>query len=222
MTQKVADQRAYGARHDAHRDHRHRDGGQDHEAEVLPVPGPAARSRTDRGQPAELHREHDHQHHTKPIVRHRDAGDRDRGHQLVDPTVAEISGQKAEHDAEHEADQRREHRQHHGVADRADDFLGDRAPGRDRGAEIAVHGLPGPETELNRQRPVEAIGLAHLVSQRLACIRRQHRDERVAGRDMDEQETYQRHREHHGNDEDQALGDVDEHSDPVLMVRSVA
>jgi hypothetical protein len=39
---------------------------------------------------------------------------------------------------------------------------------------------------------------------------------------VDEQETHQRHRKHHGDDEDQTLGDIDEHSDSVLMVRSVA
>ena len=81
-----------------------------------------------------------------------------RGDQPVDPGVAEIAGEESEQQAEHEADQRGEHGQHHGVADRAADLLGDRAAGRDRGAEIAVQRLPDPDAELHRQRPVEAVG----------------------------------------------------------------
>ena len=138
LAEQIADQRAHRARHDAHRDHRHGDGGQHHELDVRPVPGPAAGAGADRGQPAELHREDDHQHHAEPVVRHRHAGDRERGDELVDPGVAEVAGEEAEHQAEHEADQRGEHRQHDGVADRAADFLGDRAAGGDRGAEVAV------------------------------------------------------------------------------------
>ena len=96
LAEQIADQRAHRARHDAHRDHRHGDGGQHHELDVRPVPGPAAGAGADRGQPAELHREDDHQHHAEPVVRHRHAGDRERGDELVDPGVAEIAGEEAE------------------------------------------------------------------------------------------------------------------------------
>ena len=114
--------------------------------------------------------------------------------------------------AEHEADQRGEHRKHHGVADRAHHLLGDRAPGGDRGAEIAVDGVPHPDAELHRQRPVEAVGLAHLLGERLRGVGRQHRDERIARRDVHQQKAHQRHREHDRHDQHKALGDVEEHS----------
>ena len=172
--------------------------GQDQIADVLPVPAPgagAAGAGADGGQPVELHREDDHQHHAEPVMRHRDAGDRDRGRDLVDPGVAEIAGDQAEEQAEREADQRGRDRQRHGVADRAHDFAQHRPAGGDRIAEIAVERLPQPEPELHRQRPVEAVGDAQLRRQFLRRVGGQDRHQRIAGRDVHQQEAHQRHAE---------------------------
>ena len=150
-------------------------------------------------------------------MRHRDAGDRDRGRDLVDPGIAEIAGDQAEQQPEREADQGRGNRKRHGIADRAQHFRQHRAAGGDGIAEIAVQRPPHPEPELNRQRPVEAVSRAHLRGELLRCIRRQHRDQGIAGRDVHQQEAHQRHAEHDRDDIDDASGDVDEHGSLFLL-----
>ncbi len=144
-------------------------------------------------------------------MRQRDAGDRDRGRDLVDPGVAEIAGDQAEQQAEREADHRGGDRQHHGVADRAHHLGQHRAPGRDRVAEIAMDRAPQPQAELHRQRPIEAVGRAQLRGELLRGIGRQHRDQRVARRDVHQQEAHQRDAEHDRNDVDDPSGRIGEH-----------
>ena len=207
-------ERAHGAGDDAHRNHRGRDRRQDQILHVLPIPAPragAAGTGADRGQPVELHREDDDHHHAEPVMRHRDAGDRDRGRDLVDPGVAEIAGDQAEQQPEREADQGRGNRKRDRVADRAQHFRQHRAAGGDGIAEIAMERPPHPEAELNRQRPVEAVGGAQLRGEFLRRIRRQHRDQRIAGRDVHQQEAHQRHADHDRDDIDDASGDVSKH-----------
>ena len=220
LREYVAGQRAHRAGDDAHRDHRGRDRRQDQIADVLPVPAPgagAAGTGADRGQPVELHREDDDQHHAEPVMRHRDAGDRDRGRDLVDPGVAEIAGDQAEEQSEREADQRGGNRQRHGVADRAHHFGQHRAAGGDGIAEIAMERLPQPEPELHRQRTVEAVGDAQLRRQFLRRIRRQDGHERIAGRDVHQQEAHQRHADHDRDHIDDTSGDIGEHEFTFLL-----
>ena len=214
LRKDVAGQRAHGAGDDAHRDHRCGDRRQHEIFHVLPVPAPrarAARTGADRGQPVELHREDDDQHHAEPVMRHGNAGDRERGRELVDPGVAEIAGDQPEQQPEREADQRGGNRQRDRVADRAQHFRQHRATGRDRAAEIAMQRAPEPQAELHRQRPVEAVGGAHLRGEFLRGIGRQHRDQGIAGRDVHQQEAHQRDAEHDRDDVDDAPEGVDEH-----------
>jgi hypothetical protein len=70
---------------------------------------------------------------------------------------------------------------------------------------------PQPESKLNRQRPVETVGGTHLRGEFLRGIRRQHRDQRIAGRDVHEQETHQRDADHDRNDVDDTSGSISEH-----------
>ena len=74
-----------------------------------------------------------------------------------------------------------------------------------------LHRVPEPDAELHRQRPVEAVGLRICSASAGRGIGRQHRDQRIAGRDVHQQEAHERHREHDRHHQDQALGDVDEH-----------
>ena len=111
-------------------------------------------------------------------MRHRDAGDRDRGRNLVDPGVAEIAGDQAEQQPEREADQGRGNRKRDRVADRAQNFRQHRAAGGDGIAEIAMERPPHPEAELHRQRTIKAVGGAQLRGEFLRGVRRQHGDER--------------------------------------------
>ena len=178
--------------------------------------GPGA----DRGQPVQLHREDDHQHHAEPVMRHRDAGDRDRGRDLVDPGIAEIAGDQPEEQSERKADHRRRDRQRDGVADRAHHFGQHRAAGGDGIAEIAIDRPPQPEPELHRQRTVEAVGDAQLLRQFLRRIGRQHRDQRIAGRDVDQQKAHQRHADDDRDHIDDAPGDIDEHVWPSVLAVS--
>ena len=174
----------------------------------------AARSGADGRQPIELHRENNHQHHRQPVMRHRDAGDSDRGRDLVDPAVPEIAGNQTEEQSERESDHRGRDRQRHGVADRAHDLRQHRAPGRNGMAEIAVDRLPEPEAELNRQRTIEAIGDAQLHREFLRRIGRQDRNQGIAGRDVHQQKAHQRHADDDRDHIDNAAGDIDEHELP--------
>jgi hypothetical protein len=178
-----------------------------------PGRGPAGPG-ADGRQPVELHREDDDQHHTEPVMRHRNPGDRDRGRHLVDPAVAEIAGNQAEEQAKREPDQGSRDRERHGVADRAHHLRQHRAAGGDGMAEIAVDRLPQPQPELHRQRPVEAIGDAHLVGEFLRRIGRQHRDQRIAGRDVNQHEAHQCHADHDRYHIDDAAKDIGEHVGP--------
>ena len=67
------------------------------------------------------------------------------------------------------------------------------------------------EDEARRQRAVEAIGDAHLIGEFLRCIRRQHRDQRIAGRDEHQHEAHQRHAGDDRDHIDDAAGDIGEH-----------
>jgi hypothetical protein len=76
---------------------------------------------------------------------------------------------------------------------------------------------PQPEAELNRQRPVEAVGGAQLRGKFLRRIRRQHRDQRIAGRDVHQEEAHQRDADHDRDDVDDASGDVSKHESLFLL-----
>ena len=176
----------------------------------------AAGAGADRGQPVQLHREDDDQHHAEPVMRHRDAGDRDRGRDLVDPGIAEIAGDQAEEQSKRKADQGCGDRQRHGVADRAQHLRQHRPAGGDGMAEIAVDRPPQPEPELHRQRTVEAVGDAQLVGQFLRRIGRQYRDQGIAGRDVHQQKAHQRHADDDRDHIDDTAGNIDEHGWPSL------
>ena len=150
-------------------------------------------------------------------MRHRDAGDRDRGRDLVDPGVAKVAGDQAEQQPERETDQGCGNRKRHGIADRAQHFRQDGAAGGDGIAEIAMERPPHPEAELNRQRPVEAISGAQLRREFLRRIRRQHRNQGITGRDVHQQEAHQRHADHDRNDIDDTSGDVSKHESLFLL-----
>ena len=70
---------------------------------------------------------------------------------------------------------------------------------------------PQPEPELHRQRTVEAVGGAQLRGEFLRRIRRQHGDQRIAGRDVHQQEAHQRDADHDRDDVDDTSGDIGEH-----------
>ena len=198
LAQDLADQRAHRARDDAHRDHRHRDGRQDQVricSQSQPQ-RPSRRARAHRRQPAELDREDDHQHHAEPVMRHRDAGDRDRGGDLVDRRCRGSSRRGS----------RRTGRARSRSASPAIASISvlptaastsARPTGRSRSrCRDRLQRAPQPQPELHRQRAVEAVGLAHLLGEVLRGIRRQHRDQRIAGRDVHQHEADQRHAEH--------------------------
>jgi len=147
-------------------------------------------------------------------MRHRDAGDRDRGRHLVDPGVAEIAGDQAEEQSQRKSDQRSRDRQCHGVADCAHHLRQHRAPGRNGMTEIAVDRFPQPESELDRQRTIEAVGDAHLIGELLRGIGRQDRDQRITGRDVHQQKAHQRDADDDRNHIDDTPEDIDEHRSP--------
>jgi hypothetical protein len=150
-------------------------------------------------------------------MRHRDAGDGDRGRDLVDPGVAEIAGDQPEQQPEREADQGCGNRKRHRVADRAQHFRQHGAAGGDGIAEIAMERPPQPEAELNRERTIKAVGRAQLRGEFLRRIRRQHRDQGITGRDVHEKKAHQRHADHDGDDIDDASGDVSKH-EPLFLL----
>src|SRR5262249_53123217 len=78
-------------------------------------------------------------------------------------------------------------------------------------AEIAVDRAQEPEAELHRQRAIKAIDRAQLGSELGRRIGRQHRDQRIARRDVDEQEAHQRNADHDRDYINDASGDIGEH-----------
>ena len=191
---------------------------------MRPVPCPlagAAGTRADRRQPVEFDREYDDQHHAEPVMRHGYAGDRDGGRDLVDPCIAEIAGDETEEQAERKAQQPGGHREHGGIGDRMHHFGENRSSCCDRRAEIAVQHAPEPQAELHGQRAVEAVGGAQLRRELLRGVRRQHGDERIAGRDMHEHEAHDRHAQNDRHGIDDAAQDVSEHVSPMLGSREI-
>ncbi len=93
-----------------------------------------------------------------------------------------------------------------------------RPSGGDGCAEIAVHSFPEPQAKLNGQRAIEAVSHAQLVGELLRSIGRQDRDQRIARRDVHEQEADERDAEDHGNDVDNASGSICEHESPSELV----
>jgi hypothetical protein len=85
---------------------------------------------------------------------------------------------------------------------------------------VAIEVPRSPLSAFHSQMPNWTVGLAHLVGERLRGVGRQHRDERIARRDVHQQETHQRHREHDRHDQDETLGDVDEHVAPISLPSS--
>ena len=71
--------------------------------------------------------------------------------------------------------------------------------------------LPQPNSELHRQRTVEAVGDAHLRREFLRRVGRQNRDQRIAGRDVHQQKAHQRHADDDRDHIDDAAGEIDEH-----------
>ncbi|MCY1221348.1 hypothetical protein D9M72_334010 [compost metagenome] len=214
LVEDVGHQRAHGARDDAHRNHRHRDGRQQQELQVFPVPGPVARTARARargGQPHELRREHDHHHHAQPVVRHAHAEHREHRGESVDPRVAEVARHEAEEAPQHKADEGGHHRQPQRVAHRGEHLAGHRAVARDGHAQVAVQRAPDPQGELLGQRAVEAVELAQLRLQVRRGVGRQDRHQRIAGCDVHEQEAHEGHADHDRHGVDHAAQEVGEH-----------
>jgi hypothetical protein len=84
-------------------------------------------------------------------------------------------------------------------------------------AEIAMDRLPQPDSELHRQRPVEAVGDAQLRRQFLRRVGGQNRHQRIAGRDVHQQKAHQRHTDDDRNHIDDAASDIDEHLFTLLQ-----
>ncbi|MGY3294981.1 hypothetical protein ACVWWP_008048 [Bradyrhizobium sp. LM3.6] len=110
-----------------------------------------------------------------------------------------------------EADDGRGNRQRDGVADRAHDLGKHGTPAGDGIAEIAMQRAHQPQAELHRQRAVKTVGGAELCGKLLRRIGRQHRDERIARRDVHKQKAHQRDADDDRDDIDDASGDIGEH-----------
>ena len=78
-------------------------------------------------------------------------------------------------------------------------------------AEIAVQHLPQPDAVLDRQRPVEAVGLAHLGLLLGGGVDRHDRGERIARRQMHEQKADDADADRHRRDVEDAPEGVEEH-----------
>jgi hypothetical protein len=87
-------------------------------------------------------------------------------------------------------------------------------------AEVVIHApqrAPQPEPELDRQRAIKAVGGAQLRGEFLRCVRRQYCDQRIAGRDVHQQEAHQRDAEHDWDDVDDTPGDISKHESLFLL-----
>ena len=121
-------------------------------------------------------------------MRHAHAEHRQRRGDAVHPGIAKVAGDEAEQAAEQEADEGGHAGEHQGIADGAHHFGGDRPARGDRGAEVAVQRTPEPGGELLEPWPIEAVQLHQLLLQLDRGIGRQDGDQRIAGRDMHQQE----------------------------------
>ncbi len=211
LAQYFDDDATQGARHQAGRDHRQRDRGQDEMADMHPVPGPFAGSGADRRQPAEQHREDDHEHHAEPVVRHRHAVQRERHGGAVEQRAAEGAGEPAKHTADDEAEHRRRHRQQERIAGRALELVGDQAAVGDRAAEVPLRHMRKPQAELYRQLLVQPVVLAHHRHCLRRRVRRQDRADRITRSDVHEHEAHEAHGERDRNGIDDAAQRVEQH-----------
>ncbi|MNL23824.1 hypothetical protein D3C87_1452290 [compost metagenome] len=214
LRQGLRHQRAHGAGDDAHRDNRHGDRGQDHVPEMRPVRHPfsrAPRARAGRRQPHQLRREDDDQHHAQPVMRHAHADDGNKGRDAVHHGVPVVASHEAQESAHDKSQQRGQTGQPQRVAHGVEHFGGHGTAAGDRRAQVAMQRAPQPARELFDQRPVKAVELHQLALQIRGSVRRQDGHQRIARRQMDQQETEQRDPHHDGQGVHHAPEDVRQH-----------
>ncbi len=188
LVQDLGNARPNGAGDDAHRNDRKRHDRQHHVLQMRGVQGEVARCHAHRRQHVELHGEDDDEDDAEPIMRHADAGYRDGRGQLVEPAAFGVTGDASQDRAEGEPHDRGAKSQDDGIENGALEGGRHRPPRRDRNAEIAGQDMAQPEHVLHRQRLVEAILLLEQLDRLGRGVRRHHGAERIARRDVDEQE----------------------------------
>jgi hypothetical protein len=122
------------------------------------------------------------------------------------------AGQRSHAVADDERERRCEQRQHRGVAERAEHLQRDRALAGDRAAEITVQDVPQPDRILHRDRPVEPIGVLDDRDGLGGGVRRQHRLQGIAWRQIDQRKAYDADAERDRDREQHTADDVAEHS----------
>ena len=178
--------------------------------EVLPGVDPERREHH-RRQPVEEDEQHEDQHDAEPERRHREPGDREHPHRVVDPGVLLERRDHAERDREHG----RHDRRHHGELERERepqlDLLGDRRSGPHRDAEVEVRESPHPARELLPDGLVEAelraLDLQHLLRRELP-LRDEADVDDVARDDAQQQEDQHRDPDQGRDHQQEALDDV--------------
>ena len=226
LRQDVGNQGPHRPRNDAHRDHAHGDGGQEHVLEVLPIPNPlagATRPSTARRQPHQDRRKHNHQDHAQPIVRNADPQHRQQRGKFIEPRVLEIPGHKTKQTAQHKPDQGRQQGEAQGVAHGGHDLRSHRAVAGNRCTQIALQSTPDPGHKLFRVRAVEPVELDQLRLQVGRGVWRQNRHQRITGRQVHQAKTNQRHTQHDGQGINQSPQQKAEHaSTPKLQLKKCA
>src|SRR5437899_5649699 len=170
------------------------------------LPGAGARDRQD----AELQAEHDHQDQRQPEAWHRLPYHREQGDAAVHPGIFAQRRQ----DAEWNRDDQREAQAHEAERDRDRQALLDQVRHAVLEeialAEITDHGAAGPGEELDIERAIEAVGLAHDFDVGLRRLRARDRNREVA-RQPRQQECERHHGERDQHTDGKTPGNQTQH-----------
>jgi len=145
-------------------------------------------------------------------VRNAHAQHRQKGGESIHPGIAEIACNESKQRAQDESDQRGHSGQPEGVADGAKHLGADRAACGDGCAEVALEGPPQPGEELLGIAAVKPVELTDACGELGRRVGWQYRDQRVAGCQVNQRETDQRHAQHDGQRIDQSPDEVGKQS----------
>ena len=154
--------------------------------------------------------EHDHQDQGEPEARHRLPHHREQGDAAVDPGIFAQRRQDAEWNRDDQrkaqADQAERDRDRQALLDQVRHAVLEEIAL----AEITDHGAAGPGEELDIERAIEAVGLAHDFDVGLRRLRARDRNRKVAGQPR-QQECKRHHGERHQHTDNKTPGNQTQH-----------
>jgi hypothetical protein len=167
----------------------------------------------DRGEPAQLHGKQQHEQKTQPVDGHGNAKLGEEHGDGIDPGALTDSRQDAEGDADHAGKQKSNDGEFDGRAKPTGDDLAHRLVLEDGAAHVALQQGGKVVPQPNEPGVIEAKRIAQILDRLGRSVLAQKHSSRITRNDKQQAKGHHDHADGHGDEEEQAAGNVGEHGD---------